>query len=242
MNHRRILIALFACQMAIQFASSALAMYDPGLGRFLSRDPAGYTPIAHNLHEYVASNPVYYVDPLGLERRLPEPNKVPKLNPKDPPKLPPFGPKFPEPLDPKEPFKPRGDAGPRTSGFLIITCNCPKPDSYYIPIVSGGDNSYPGYPPYDKNDQIGQHAEGQCRAIRDHYKASDKFKDCSFSCYINNIPCKDGCEKIEDIPIYHPGPKDPTDPYNNPKDPPGPIVAHCTKTPDGWVCQNSPVR
>jgi hypothetical protein len=150
--------------------------------------------------------------------------------------------KFPEPLDPKEPFKPRGDAGPRTSGFLIITCNCPKPDSYYIPIVSGGDNSYPGYPPYDKNDQIGQHAEGQCRAIRDHYKASDKFKDCSFSCYINNIPCKDGCEKIEDIPIYHPGPKDPTDPYNNPKDPPGPIVAHCTKTPDGWVCQNSPVR
>lgn len=65
MNHRRILIALFACQMAIQFASSALAMYDPGLGRFCSRDPIGYVGSEWGLYEYVDSKPVDDMDPNG---------------------------------------------------------------------------------------------------------------------------------------------------------------------------------
>jgi hypothetical protein len=76
------------------------------------------------------------------------------------------------------------------------------------------------------------------RSSVNHYIKTDKFKDCTFACYINFLPCKDGCEKIDDIPIYHPGPKDPKDPYNNPNDPPGPILPHCTETPKGWVCQD----
>lgn len=66
MNHRRILIALFACQMAIQFASSALAMYDPGLGRFCSRDPIGYVGSEWGLNDFGDSNPFNSLDPTGL--------------------------------------------------------------------------------------------------------------------------------------------------------------------------------
>ena len=233
-------ISIFATAIASNFCN---AFYDPGVGRFCSRDPIGYSPVQNNLSEYVASNPLYYVDPLGLERVLPIPSKVPKIDPKNPPTLPPFAPNapLPDPLDGNDPFKPQGKNAQRTIGYLIITCNCPKPDSYYIPIVSGGDNSYPGYPPYEENNKRGQHTEEQCRAIRDHYKQTDDFKDCEFSCWINNVPCP-GCEKIDDIPIYHPGPKDPTKPYKDPKDPLGPIIPSCTKTPEGWVCQNPPKR
>ena len=41
--------------------------YAPSLGRFASRDPAGYTD-GMNLYEYVRSNPTLYVDPLGLKK------------------------------------------------------------------------------------------------------------------------------------------------------------------------------
>ena len=40
--------------------------YSPDLGRFLSRDPSGYAD-SMNLYEYVMSNPVIYIDPLGLK-------------------------------------------------------------------------------------------------------------------------------------------------------------------------------
>ncbi|MBZ0167635.1 MAG: RHS repeat-associated core domain-containing protein, partial [Candidatus Omnitrophica bacterium] len=40
--------------------------YDPAIGRFLQRDPLGYYD-SMNLYEYVGSNPVNSVDPLGLQ-------------------------------------------------------------------------------------------------------------------------------------------------------------------------------
>ncbi|MBZ0165728.1 MAG: RHS repeat-associated core domain-containing protein, partial [Candidatus Omnitrophica bacterium] len=43
--------------------------YDPGIGRFLQRDPMGYYD-SMNLYEYVASNPLNFVDPYGLELRI----------------------------------------------------------------------------------------------------------------------------------------------------------------------------
>ena len=42
--------------------------YDAKLGRFLSRDPVGYTA-GLNLYAYVDNNPLSFVDPLGLEKR-----------------------------------------------------------------------------------------------------------------------------------------------------------------------------
>ena len=41
--------------------------YDPLLGRFLQKDPVGYTAGDINLYRYVGNNPVNLVDPLGLE-------------------------------------------------------------------------------------------------------------------------------------------------------------------------------
>ena len=43
--------------------------YDPGMGRFVSQDSQGYVD-GYNLYEYVTSNPVNAVDPLGLEKNL----------------------------------------------------------------------------------------------------------------------------------------------------------------------------
>ena len=136
-------------------------MYDAISGRFLGRDPIGYLAISLGLHEYVLSNPTFYLDPLGLERKLPAPDKVPKLDPRKPPVLPPVGPgaPLPAPIPGNDPFKPQGKSGKRTIGYLVIVCNCPEPDSYYIPVVSGGDNAYPGFPPYDKDDKRSQHTE-----------------------------------------------------------------------------------
>jgi hypothetical protein len=48
-------------------ASSALAMYCPETGRFLQRDPIEYVD-AMNLYEYVQSNVILWVDPLGFIR------------------------------------------------------------------------------------------------------------------------------------------------------------------------------
>ncbi len=40
--------------------------YDPGLGRFLSRDPAGYTD-GSSLYLYALGNPLAYADPFGMQ-------------------------------------------------------------------------------------------------------------------------------------------------------------------------------
>ncbi len=41
-------------------------VYDPRLGRWLQRDPIEYAAGAINLYEYVASAPLFWIDPLGL--------------------------------------------------------------------------------------------------------------------------------------------------------------------------------
>src|SRR5262249_16386030 len=40
--------------------------YDPGTGRFLSRDPAGFEGRDFNFYRYVLSNPSNFTDPPGL--------------------------------------------------------------------------------------------------------------------------------------------------------------------------------
>ncbi|MBI4860789.1 MAG: RHS repeat protein [Candidatus Riflebacteria bacterium] len=42
-------------------------VYDPALGRFLSRDPIGFKGEQWNLYGYVGNNPIRYRDPRGLE-------------------------------------------------------------------------------------------------------------------------------------------------------------------------------
>lgn len=44
-------------------------MYSPALGRFLTRDPAGYID-GLNLYQYVLGNPLAYIDPWGLGAQL----------------------------------------------------------------------------------------------------------------------------------------------------------------------------
>jgi uncharacterized protein RhaS with RHS repeats len=56
-----ILIGFFACSIF----NSALAFYDPTVGRFLQRDPIGESG-GINLYEFVLNNPINYTDPLGL--------------------------------------------------------------------------------------------------------------------------------------------------------------------------------
>ena len=46
-------------------AADASAMYHPTLGRFLQRDPAGYTNGLH-LAQYARNSPLVYKDPMGL--------------------------------------------------------------------------------------------------------------------------------------------------------------------------------
>ncbi len=43
-----------------------LRMHDPVIGRWLTRDPIGYVGETFNLYEYLESNPIEYMDPLGL--------------------------------------------------------------------------------------------------------------------------------------------------------------------------------
>jgi RHS repeat-associated protein len=45
--------------------------YSPILGRFISRDPSGFVDTL-NLYEYARSNPINFVDPLGLEAQCQE--------------------------------------------------------------------------------------------------------------------------------------------------------------------------
>lgn len=54
-------------------------MFDASLGRFCSRDPIGYEGSKWSLFEYVSSNPIIAIDPLGLtEGDLQRPGTRPK--------------------------------------------------------------------------------------------------------------------------------------------------------------------
>lgn len=59
---RTVIVALLAL---MAFSQDALAIYDPGTGRFITRDPAGYVD-GMNLYRYGRANPVRYNDPSGL--------------------------------------------------------------------------------------------------------------------------------------------------------------------------------
>lgn len=55
--------------------------YDPGVGRFISPDPAGFVD-GPNLYAYVSNNPVNFIDPLGLAGiplKLTDVSKIAKL-------------------------------------------------------------------------------------------------------------------------------------------------------------------
>lgn len=74
-------------------------LYDPATGRFLTRDPIGYDVASSSLYEYVRSNPVEFLDPFGLQRRIDEPGPDPR--PKTPvPITAPPGTRAPYPIYP----------------------------------------------------------------------------------------------------------------------------------------------
>jgi hypothetical protein len=63
---RSSLLAGFVAGLALSLlAAPASAVYHPTLGRWLSRDPAGYQD-GMGLYEYAASGPARWADPLGL--------------------------------------------------------------------------------------------------------------------------------------------------------------------------------
>jgi len=64
---------LFAFLTTLLAAAPALAVYSPELGRFRTRDPAGYVDGSH-LQQYVASSPASFVDPYGLKLSVPANN------------------------------------------------------------------------------------------------------------------------------------------------------------------------
>lgn len=67
MTRSRLLTVLFVLVVLAGFAPVASAHYDPSLGRWLERDPAGYSDGA-NLYETVSSRPLNASDPTGLKK------------------------------------------------------------------------------------------------------------------------------------------------------------------------------
>ncbi|RLS74517.1 MAG: hypothetical protein DWH99_00830 [Planctomycetota bacterium] len=100
MSSYRYVTLMVGILAASMLASEVSAMYDPGLGRFLSRDPIGFEGESPSLYQYVQSSPTYYLDPFGLIRKLPPCKQIPKLDPKDPPVMPTYPTGLPDPIDP----------------------------------------------------------------------------------------------------------------------------------------------
>ena len=66
-----VLVVLAALLLAYALTGSAQATYDPNLGRWLERDPAGYVD-GMNRYQVVRSNPISSVDPRGLATVRPD--------------------------------------------------------------------------------------------------------------------------------------------------------------------------
>lgn len=61
----RLAICLIVLTVSFVLSTNASAMYDPGLGRFCSRDPIAYED-SYSLFLFVRSKPTIYLDPDGL--------------------------------------------------------------------------------------------------------------------------------------------------------------------------------
>jgi len=62
----QLLAAFCVLLLTIILSNQASALYDPGVGRFCSRDPLGITP-DQNLQRYCNGKPLRFEDPFGLE-------------------------------------------------------------------------------------------------------------------------------------------------------------------------------
>ena len=67
MIRRPTLPTWFVLILVTLLAQSASAFYSPQLGRWVNRDPLEYLD-GMNFYGYVADNPLYYTDPLGLSK------------------------------------------------------------------------------------------------------------------------------------------------------------------------------
>lgn len=66
--------------------------YEPRSGRFLSRDPGGYSGQILQLYHYAVNSPEGDIDPLGLQVETPDPNPTPTQPPCAPDPVPVCGP------------------------------------------------------------------------------------------------------------------------------------------------------
>ena len=65
MKTQRRSIVLAVMTLALMLTSTAHAVLDPNVGRFISRDPSGYSD-GPNEYQYVQCNPISFGDPSGL--------------------------------------------------------------------------------------------------------------------------------------------------------------------------------
>jgi hypothetical protein len=66
MRYTKLIALLAALAATVVFTAEASAMYHPGMGRFMQRDPVGYVD-GNNLHSYGGSNPLGGADPFGTD-------------------------------------------------------------------------------------------------------------------------------------------------------------------------------
>jgi len=62
---QRLFLLLLGLLFATVLTDHAAALYDPGVGRFCSRDPIGYRGNRDDLYEFVESRSLSYLDPSG---------------------------------------------------------------------------------------------------------------------------------------------------------------------------------